>query len=338
MTPKAGRKSAGPASCGATSDAQGGFGPAAPEVAPDLDNALNLWLRWLTTEKQYADHTIRAYTSDCRKFLSFLVDYRGERPSLATLADLSLTDFRAYLARQAGGGLGAASRARGLSGIRSLFFHLDRRGVVHNPAIAALSTPRHKPPLPRPLTAADALDALKTAPQLSDTPWIGLRDTALLSLLYGAGLRLGEALSLNCSAFSGSDNLLVNGKGDHQRVVPLLPLVTERVDAYLDARPFERTPSSPLFLGLRGKRLNPGVAERQVRRLRQALGLPDTVTPHALRHSFATHLLASGGDLRTIQDLLGHASLSTTQRYTDVDDARLLELHAATHPRGAVKR
>lgn len=319
-----------------SSDDSAGY---APDVAaPDLAAALGQWRRWLTTEKQYADHTVRAYCSDCRKFLSFLMAYRGCQPSLATLAGLSLTDFRAYLARQAGSGLGAASRARGLSGIRSLFFYFDRRGILHNPAVAALTTPRHKPPLPRPLTVADALETIDQAPCLSRIAWIGQRDVALLSLLYGAGLRLGEALALDCRAFSGSDNLVVDGKGGRQRVVPLLQTIARRVDVYLHARPFARTPESPLFVGLRGGRLNPGVAERQVRRLREVLSLPDSVTPHAMRHSFASHLLASGGDLRTIQDLLGHASLSTTQRYTDVDDARLLELHAATHPRGGAKR
>jgi integrase/recombinase XerC len=307
-------------------------------AATDLAPALLSWHRWLTTERQFADHTIRAYLKDCRDLLGFLSAYRGALPTLATLGGMTLTDFRAFLARQAGAGVGAASRARGLSGIRSLFSYLDRAGILHNAAISALSTPRHKPPLPRPLTVADALEALESSSAISDIPWIGLRDKALVSLLYGSGLRLGEALALCCGDVTGSGTLLVRGKGGRERVVPLLPKVAERLENYVTAHPFPSNAGDALFLGVRGGRLNPGVAERQVRRLRHLLGLPESVTPHALRHSFATHLLASGGDLRTIQDLLGHASLSTTQRYTDVDDTRLIELHAATHPRSRSRK
>ncbi len=300
---------------------------------PDLLKAVDGWRQWLTTEKRASEHTIRAYLGDVARFLDFLTSHLGRRPSLNDLGDLSLTDFRAYLARRATGGAGAASRARGLSGIRNFFRHLDRGGIVHNPAVAGLSGPKLPRTVPKPLTAEDATAVLETAAELSDSDWIGKRDTALFTLLYGCGLRIAEALSLTPRDLPRDGAMTITGKGRKQRMVPVLPAVTEALEAYVAACPYPLGRDDPLFVGARGGPLNPGVADRQMRHLRRLLGLPDTATPHALRHSFATHLLAGGADLRAIQELLGHSSLSTTQRYTDVEVEQLLAVHRDTHPR-----
>ncbi len=220
-----------------------------------------------------------------------------------------------------------------MSTLRNFFRFLDRGGLVHNPAVKAVKTPRLPKPVPKALDETDAKAAITTVAELQDEPWLAARDTALLILLYGCGLRIGEALSLTCADMPKSDVLRVIGKGRKERIVPVLPIVRDAVRAYRDICPFAPEDNAPLFVGKRGKALNPGVVQRQMRRLRALLGLAETATPHALRHSFATHLLAQGGDLRTIQELLGHASLSTTQRYTVVDEAHLTRVYRASHPR-----
>lgn len=300
----------------------------------DLQDAIGKWQRWLATEKGASKATLRAYNTDLAGFLSFMADYRGRAPGLNDLAALKLADFRAWLSSRAGDGAGAATRARGVAGVRNLFRWLDRGGILHNPAIGALNSPKAKRPLPRPLTAPDAAALLEEAATLPDAPWIGLRDRALFTLLYGCGLRISEALALNRNDLpAGSGNVRVLGKGSKQRQVPVLPAVHAAVAAYMDACPWRLPDDAPLFLGARGDRLNASVARKQMQTLRGQMGLPDSATPHALRHSFATHLLGSGADLRAIQDLLGHASLSTTQRYTDVDAEKLLSVYENAHPR-----
>lgn len=298
----------------------------------DLQDAIARWQRWLVSEKGVSPATIRAYNTDLAGFLTFMADYRGRAPGLNDLSSLKLTDFRAWLSSRAGEGVGAATRARGLAGVRNLFRWLDRAGIVHNPAIGSLSSPKVKRPLPRPLTAPDAASLLDEAASLPDAPWIGLRDRALFTLLYGCGLRISEALALNRSDLPpGAATLRVLGKGSKERQVPVLPAIHDAMSAYLEACPWRG--SDAIFVGSRGDRLNASVARKQMQTLRGALQLPDSATPHALRHSFATHLLGSGADLRAIQDLLGHASLSTTQRYTDVDTEKLLAVYADAHPR-----
>ncbi len=266
-------------------------------------------------------------------FLAFIARHRAGPPSLADLSDLNLGDFRAYLAHRAADGLAAASRSRGLAAVRGFFRFLERRGLAANAAIRLVRTPKVARSLPRPLEVGDALAAVDAAGALVDEPWLAARDQALLLLLYGCGLRIGEALALDRRDAPEGDVLVVTGKGRKQRLVPVLPVVREAIAAYLAVCPYPLPAEAPLFLGARGARLDPAVAQRQVRRLRVALGLPETATPHALRHSFATHLLADGGDLRTIQELLGHASLSTTQRYTEVDASRIAAVHRRAHPR-----
>lgn len=302
-------------------------------VTAELGSVVQAWLTWLEGERRLASNTLQAYRGDLAAFLVFLAGHLGGRLDLAALAELTPADIRAYLARRNAQKHERASIARAMAAIRGFFRFLDRRGLAHVPAVHAVRTPRLRRSVPRPLTERDALDAVTTIADLSDEPWVARRDVALLMLLYGCGLRIGEALGLARHQMSGEGPLVITGKGGKQRIVPVLPAVREAVAAYLAACPHDPGERGPLFLGARGGRLDPAVAQKQVRRLRALLGLPETATPHALRHSFATHLLAGGGDLRAIQELLGHASLSTTQRYTEVDSSRLIAVHRAAHPR-----
>lgn len=303
-------------------------------VAADLVDRVVAWRRWMRFERRLSAHTIEAYGRDVEQLLAFLAGHWGERPSLNRLSGLSVMDLRAFLAQRARTGAIAPSRARSLAGVRAFARWLDRSGVVHIPAVALVRNPRHEKPLPRPLTEKDAGELLATAPEISDEGWIGLRDRALFTLLYGAGLRIGEALALNQGDLTAeSQALTVTGKGNKQRRVPLLPAVREAIAAYRHACPFDTGADRPLFRGARGGRLSARVAQAQMARLRTLLALPDSATPHALRHSYATHLLAGGGDLRSIQELLGHASLSTTQRYTDVLPDELRRVYDSAHPR-----
>ncbi len=301
--------------------------------APDLAEALERWHTALRDERRASPHTCAAYVHDARSLCGFLSAYRGEPTRLATLEALTLTDLRAWLSASAGRGVEAASRARAASGVRNFFRWLNAKGLVHNTAVFALRNPKLPRRLPRPLTEADARTVLIHAVAEPLTPWLGLRDGALATLLYGAGLRLGEALALRPADLEGGATLVVQGKGRKQRTVPLLPSVRDALDRYRRACPYTLERTHPLFRGARGGPLNPTVADRQMARLRRSLGLPDSATPHALRHSFATHLLASGADLRSVQELLGHASLSTTQIYTAVEEPRLQAVYRATHPR-----
>ena len=293
------------------------------------------FLAWMGLERRSADLTLEAYGADIAGFLGFLTNHLGREPDLVALAELRQADIRAWLAEMAGSGSGNATRARHLSAIRSFFRFLARRHGVDNPAIRLVATPRAKAPIPRALTSPDARSVAEDIGEMSDAAAIQARDMALFTLLYGAGLRIGEALALNIrdAPVAGSDAALrVMGKGSKERLVPVLPAVRDAITAWLALHP-DRQPDAPLFLGARGKRLDAAVAQRTLRLFRRLNGLPEHATPHALRHSFATHLLAGGADLRSIQDLLGHVSLSTTQRYTDVDEVRLMEVWRKAHPR-----
>lgn len=305
-------------------------------AAPDLQNALGQWLSWLAHERRIADLTRAAYGRDIGQFLSFLARHQGELPRLSSLEALSRGDFRAWMASRQAEGIEARSLARSLSALRNLFKFLSRRGLVANGAITTLRAPKLPRAVPKPLTVGEAMDVVDEVASLQEEDWIGKRDAAILTLLYGAGLRIGEAISLNRRdlAMTGeARTLAVTGKGRKTRIVPLLPEVVTAVRAYLKACPWGGTGSDPLFMGAKGGRLSPRLIQKSMQTLRLALGLPDTATPHALRHSFATHLLGAGGDLRAIQELLGHASLSTTQRYTEVDAQHLLQVYQAAHPR-----
>ena len=297
------------------------------------DQARAAFLDWLANEKRASPLTVEAYGADIAGFLGFLTGHLGGEPDLAALATLRQADVRAWLARLAGDGLTNASRARHLAAVRSFFRYLARRHGVDNPAIKLVATPRAKRPLPRPLPPPQARGVAQDIGEVSDAAFTQTRDTALFTLLYGCGLRISEALGLDVRDVPAADGVLrVVGKGQKERIVPVLPLVRQALGAWLALHP-DRAPDSPLFIGTKGKRLDPGVAQRTMRQYRQLNGLPEHATPHALRHSFATHLLAGGADLRSIQELLGHASLSTTQRYTTVDEAKLLAVWRSAHPR-----
>jgi integrase/recombinase XerC len=303
-------------------------------AAPDLLAAIEAWRSWLADERRASPHTLAAYGRDLALFLDFLTGHAGGLPALGSLAELRPADIRAFLAHRAADDVGRSSTARGLSVLRGFFRFLDRRGLVGNAALAAVRTPRRPIAVPKALSADDAAGALDTVAELASEPWIARRDVAILTLLYGCGLRLAEALSLTRrTAPLKPGAMTILGKGGKQRVVPVLPAVAEAVASYLAACPFRPGPDEPLFVGARGGPLSPRIVQRQMAKVRHLLGLPDEATPHALRHSFATHLLAGGGDLRAIQELLGHASLSTTQRYTAVDAARLGAVYDKAHPR-----
>jgi integrase/recombinase XerC len=303
-------------------------------AAPDLARAIALWDQWLADERRAAAHTRAAYGRDLASFLDFLGDHLGGVPDLAALGGLAAADFRAALASRAACGAKPASSARFMAVVRGFFHFLDRRGFLHNPALAAVRTPKRTLPVPKALSPEDAAALIDAAPAGAQTPWQGLRDAALFTLLYGGGLRLGEALGLTrreAPLAAGTFN--VTGKGGKTRLVPVLPAVAQALRAYVAACPHALAPDGPLFVGARGGPLHPRLVQGRMARLRAALALPESASPHALRHSFATHLLAGGGDLRAIQELLGHASLSTTQRYTAVDAARLAAVYDKAHPR-----
>ena len=299
----------------------------------DLTSAVRAWRQWLASEKRASDHTLSAYERDLEQFFDFLQDHLGAVPGIPDLATLRPADFRGYLARRASKGFAKSSTARALSVVRGFFRFLERRGVLANAAVFAIRGPRIPVSVPKALTVTEAAETLDTMGDLASEPWIAARDVALVSLLYGGGLRIGEALALNRDDLPKGDVLTITGKGNKQRIVPILPAVRAAIDDYIVRCPYHGGPEDPLFLGARGKRLQAGVAQRAMRLARGWLNLPETATPHALRHSFATHLLAGGGDLRAIQELLGHASLATTQRYTSVDAERLMDVHRRAHPR-----
>src|SRR5690554_2235222 len=305
------------------------------QADPDLQRLIEGWVSWLRDERRYSSHTLDAYVRDLSGFLAFVAEHQGEQPTRQLLSALKLGDFRAWLARRAGAGLSVTSTARALAAVRTFYRWAARREYFENTALNLVRTPRRPMALPKALNAADAAAALQVVGSLDERDWVGKRDTAVLLLLYGCGLRIGEALSLSASDAPSPDQemLLITGKGQKQRQVFLLPVVIQGIDSYIKACPHSLTPEGPLFRAIRGGPLGPRAVQARVQTLRGQLGLPETATPHALRHSFATHLLAGGGDLRAIQELLGHASLSTTQRYTAVDGGRLGAVYAAAHPR-----
>ena len=305
------------------------------QAAPDLAAAVEDWLFWLRHERRASEHTVAAYGRDTASFLAFLAEHRGGLPTLAGLAGLSPADFRAWLAARVRDGLARSSTARALAVVRNLFAWLHKRGLAENPAIGAVRTPKVPRSVPKALSAEQAVDTLDAVAELDERPWVAKRDAAVLLLLYGCGLRIGEALSLrrNEAPVPGQEGLVITGKGSKQRVVPLLPLVIEAIADYLAQCPHRLADKGPLFVAIRGGPLRARPIQARLKSLRPLLGLPETATPHALRHSFATHLLAGGGDLRAIQELLGHSSLSTTQRYTAVDPSALLSVYERAHPR-----
>lgn len=297
-------------------------------------DAISHWQESLADIRNASEHTVISYAHDVRVFVGFLESYRGALVNIADLEKLDMTEARAWLADQAAKGVGASSRARAISSVRNFYRWLSKSKLVKNSILQTLRSPKKSHRAPRPM-ASEQIEQLVQEAELTRADWVGLRDKALFTLLYGAGLRINEALSLNGDALKAmkSGQLVITGKGRKQRLVPVLGEVENALQVYVAACPYGLAGSSPLFYGEKGKRLNAGVAEKAMRTIRKMLLLPDHATPHALRHSFASHLLNSGADLRSIQELLGHASLSTTQQYTKLDEASLLSVYEKAHPR-----
>jgi integrase/recombinase XerC len=296
------------------------------------------WLAHLGAERRMSPKTLEAYQRDAGQFLGFLAEHLGGAPSLKQLAKIAPQDVRAFMASRRAAGIGGRSLMRNLAGARSFARFLERNGKGKVAALAAVRAPKVAKTLPKPLALAGAKRMTDADERLGEerAPWIFARDAAALALLYGSGLRISEALGLRRSempAPGAGDAITVLGKGGKSRMVPVLPQVLELIAEYVLLCPYDLSPNGPLFVGARGGVLSPRILQLTMARLRGGLGLPDTATPHALRHSFATHLLSRGGDLRAIQELLGHASLSTTQIYTAVDTDRLIEVYRNTHPR-----
>lgn len=306
------------------------------EIRYAADSALTAhihdWQSWLINERRYSPHTLDGYARDLREFIDFLAGWFNHSIGTADLEKLDIRDFRAFLSDRAARHIEKTSVARELSTLKNFFRWLGRNHILINTAISVIATPRRPKLLPRALEINETFKLLDVTKRFAKDEWQGLRDTAIFTLLYGCGLRISEALSLNVGDISHNDFLRIKGKGNKERLVPLLPIIRESVNAYLAACPYHLTNGEPLFLGARGERVSPRIVQRTLEKIRGFLGLPDTLTPHALRHSFATHLLAEGTDLRSIQELLGHASLSTTQRYTDMQTETLSKEYAAAHP------
>ena len=297
------------------------------------DTALKDWLGYLAGEKRYSPKTLESYGRDVSAFLDFQFAHRGTRLTLGHLSDLKATDFRAWLADRRRDGVSARSLARFLSSVRSFYRYLEKRRGVACSALGLVESPKVPRSLPKPVSAEAARQMIAETGARDKPDWIAARDAAVLLLLYGCGLRISEALAITVEDLPLGDVLRVTGKGQKTRLVPVLPAVREAMAAYVALSPFSPDPGQPAFRATRGGVLGSRAIQEMVVNLRSRLGLPASATPHALRHSFATHLLAGGGDLRTIQELLGHASLSTTQVYAAVEGAHLTAVHAATHPR-----
>jgi len=304
-------------------------------VAPKVAAEIEAWLAHLGNERRFSPKTLEAYRRDALQFLTFLAGHLGGAPSLRDLAALTPADVRAFLAARRSAGIGSRSLMRTLAGVRGFARFLERNGKGKVGALAAVRTPKLGKTLPRPLPVAAAKSIADPDLAAGDDRdvWIHARDAAVLALLYGCGLRISEALGLRRADFGMGDAITVTGKGRKQRMVPLISPVQKLIADYLALCPHDAAPDGPLFVGAKGGSLSPRVVQLAMARARGALGLPESATPHALRHSFATHLLARGGDLRAIQELLGHASLATTQIYTEVDAERLIEAYRSAHPR-----
>lgn len=292
------------------------------------------WLASLKNERRLSPHTLRAYAATGHRFLAHIGEAHGRPADLALLETLTAADYRGFLATRRTGGLTNPSTARELSAIRTFAQHLRDRHGASLTGLQGVASPKVQKGLPRPISPTDARALAETTGEMHDEPWLQARDTAVLLLLYGAGLRIGEAMALTGEVLPLAESLTITGKGRKQRTVVMLPVVREAIEQYLKLSPWPTSRETPLFRGAKGGPLSDGVLRATLRKARTALGLPSSATPHALRHSFATHLLARGADLRTIQELLGHASLSSTQIYTSVDTARLLDVYKSAHPRG----
>lgn len=302
-------------------------------ISPAAQQSLAHWLDQQRALRGAAENTITAYCADVTAFLAFITQHKGEPQGLGALAEITTSDMRAWMAHTRGDEVGPRSLARKLSAVKSFYRWLAEREGFEPTAVLATRSPKFQRKLPRPLSVEAARNVIDTAEFQSLTPWIAARDQAVITVLYGCGLRISEALSLTGADVPLPASLRITGKGGKERLVPVLPAARDAVAEYTRACPHPIEDDGPLFMGARGGRLSARTVQKMMEQVRSQLGLPATATPHALRHSFATHLLNAGGDLRAIQELLGHASLSTTQAYTGVDTARLMEVYARAHPK-----
>lgn len=303
-------------------------------ISPGLRDALGRWLAHIAAIDNVSENTVEAYRGDVLGFLAFLMGHKGGPHGVAVLGDLSIGDMRAWMAHERGRGVGARSLARALSAVKNFTGWAAEREGFDATAILSTRAPRFHAKLPRPLEVKDAKAVLDLVEVQAHEPWVAARDLAVVTLLYGCGLRISEALGLSAGQAPLPSSLRIVGKGGKERVIPVIDAARDAVAGYVRLCPHELGPDGPLFRGVRGGKLNPRIVQHLMQSVRLQLGLPATATPHALRHSFATHLLSAGGDLRAIQDLLGHASLSTTQAYTAVDMARLMDVYEKAHPLG----
>ena len=302
-------------------------------ISPGLADALERWLKHLSGVKGRSQNTVEAYRTDVLGFLQFMQEHQGDAFGVAGLGAIGTSDIRSWMAHERGRGVAARSLARSLSAVKNFVAWMAEREGFDPSAVLMARSPRIQKKLPRPLEQTAAKTVLETVELQSATDWVAKRDVAVVTLLYGCGLRISEALSLTGEDAVLGGTLRILGKGGKERIVPVIPAAQRAVAQYVDAVPFELEPGAPLFRGVRGGALNPRLIQKAMEKTRAQLGLPASATPHAMRHSFATHLLNAGGDLREIQELLGHASLSTTQAYTAVDTARLMEVYQRAHPK-----
>ena len=302
-------------------------------ISPAARDALEQFLAHQQSIKGAAQNTIVAYGGDITEFLAFMTEHTGQTKGLGALARVSTQDMRGWMARARSGGVGARSLARKLSAVKAFYKWLSHREGFEPTAVLSTRAPKFTKKLPRPVSEEAARDLLDVASLQSGKPWVGLRDTAVLTLLWGCGLRISEALNLTGREAPLPEVMRITGKGGKERIVPVIAPARDAVDAYVNACPYDLTGEGPLFRAIRGGALAPRAIQQVMAQARMQLGLPASATPHAMRHSFATHLLNAGGDLRAIQELLGHASLSTTQAYTAVDTIRLMEVYARAHPK-----
>jgi len=302
-------------------------------ISAGARDALQGWLDAQKALKGASENTIAAYSRDVADFIAFITRHKGEAQGLSPLSRIEITDMRSWMAHTRGTDIGPRSLARKLSAVKSFYRWLSEREGFDPSAVLSTRSPKFQRKLPRPLAEEAAKEVIETVAMQSDTPWVAARDQAVMTLLYGCGLRISEALSLTARDLPLGEVLRILGKGGKERLVPVIPAAREAVAHYVHLCPYALSGDSPVFLGVRGGKLSPRIVQRTVQNTRMQLGLPASATPHAMRHSFATHLLNAGGDLRAIQELLGHASLSTTQAYTGVDTARLLEVYQRAHPK-----
>ncbi len=301
-------------------------------MKPDLEYEYNNWLNYLSNIKKLSQNSVVSYKNDLSKFFIFFQDYIEKNIGLKEIESIKISEFRSFLTYRRNSEISSNSIARNISALKSFFRFLIKNNKIKESSVFNLKSPKLKKSLPRPINVDLAIQVIKQAEEIEDEKWIGLRNKAILILLYGCGLRISEALSLNYDDVQNEDHILIKGKGEKERIVPMMPYIKKGIENYLEACPKEIISGEALFIGKRFSRLSPRIIQYALEKIRTALSLPETATPHALRHSFATHLLDSGGDLRTIQELLGHSSLSTTQKYTKVETSKLLDIYKKSIP------